>query len=699
MNDTLIIQENLLRKKRLNNPYDPYTGEGCCGERIRFEIEDAPLPVLYLPVEMMKEPIYDQLKKYGSTQKLFKQKKGDFNNESYLKFWIFFSDLRCQYDFEYYCISRIQIRDKIKASDIPFRLNRPQRMKLLPVLEKMRLKGIPIRFNYLKSRQVGGSTLIQIYMNWIQMKHKKNWNSVVCAHVKDAAIRIRAMYERAIDNMPPVDGVKYTIRNYKNTQNIKYVPERGCLITVGTALEPDSVRSDDIKMAHLSELAYYPDTENNNPELIEASITSAIPEEPLTLIGRETTANGIGDYFYEQWENANNEKTVFENIFVPWYLMEIYSIEFDGYYYLHNGKKKEGNIADFVRTMNDYELNTFQNHPECTLENLNWRRRKAASMPNERIMKREFPLDDIEAFQDSGIPAFRSEDVEYLRKYCMLPASIGTLSSDFPAAMAKINPERRKEVLLNIRFVEEKEVLEAMQEGSKKDCLLKERNRLKVWKFPDASIRISDRYVVVFDPQKGLSESADWGVIAVFDRFPMIYGGCPEVVAEWRGRVDKDIAIWIAAQTAKYYCNALLVVESNTYDSEFKDDDSEFIFDVIAAYYDCFYSRTPADKIKEGVPIKYGFNTNRSTKPVIIGNYVSILRERGYIERNSEALNEARVYEQKKNGSFGAKQGKHDDILMTRMIGCHVCYELPVPVELDSVEKYKSVPPTGESSI
>jgi len=694
-----VIKENSRRKEVINKPYDPKTGEGCYGERTCLKINDAPFPVLYLPKAMMNEKICKSLKKYGSIKKLFEINKEECTYENSFMFWVSFCELRAKYDFEFYCITYVIIRDKISASDIPFKLNRPQREKLLPVLEGMRMNGLPMRFNYLKSRQVGGSTLIQIYMNWIQICHRKNWNSVVCAHIKDAAIRIRAMYERAIENMLPIDGVKYTIRNYKNTQNIKYVPERGCLITVGTAVEPDSVRSDDVKMAHLSEMAYYPNTENNNPELTEATITSSIPEEPDTLIGRETTANGIGDYFYEQWEKAKRGETVFENIFVSWYFLEMYSKEFNGYYYLHNGKRKKGSVEDFVKSMNDYEVNTFTNHPDCTLENLNWRRLKAGTMPNERIMKQEFPLDDIEAFQDSGMPAFRSEDVEALRKDCKPPVSVGILASDCSPALAKTDPMRRKEILSNIRFVEDKEALEDILSGDARLIELKERDKLKIWEFPDNEMRVSDRYAVVFDPQKGISESADWGVMAVFDRFPMLYGGIPEIVAEWRGRIDKDIAIWIAVQIAKYYNNALLVVESNTYDSDIKEDDSEFIFDTIAEYYDYLYSRTPADKIKEGIPVKYGFNTNRSTKPMIIGNYVAILRERGYRERSGEALNEARVYEQKKNGSFGAKQGKHDDILMTRMIGCYICYDLPTPVILDDVQKYKSERLVGESSI
>jgi len=694
-----IINENSRRKKKLNTQYDQMTGLGCYGERVCLKVDDAPFPLLYLPKEMMNEEVCVRLKRCKTIKRLFEIKKEEYTEDKAFLFWVSFCELRAKYDFEFYCITFIVIRDKITAADVPFRLNRPQREKLLPALEKQRTSGLPVRLNYLKSRQVGGSTLIQIYMNWVQVYHRKNWNSVVCAHIKDAAIRIRAMYERAIENMLPVNGVKYTIRNYKTTQNIKYVPERGCLITVGTAIEPDSVRSDDVKMAHLSEMAYYPDTENNNPELTEATITSTIPEEPYTLICRETTANGIGDYFYEQWEKAKAGKTVFENIFIPWYYLESYSKEFGGCYFLHNGKRRKGNMNDFAKSLNEYEINTFNNHQDCTLENLNWRRLKAGTMPNERFMKQEFPLDDIEAFQDSGMPAFRSEDIEAFRKYCLPPVSVGVLASNCSPAMAKTESARRKDILSNIHFIEDREALEDITSGDAKLIELKEREKLKVWEFPDTETRVSNRYVVVFDPQKGISESADWGVMTVFDRFPMVYGGVPEIVAEWRGRIDKDIAIWVATQTAKFYNNALLVVESNTYDSDIKEDDSEFIFDTVAQYYYNLYSRTPADKIKEGLPVKYGFNTNRSTKPMIIGNYVAILRETGYIERSGEALNEARVYEQKKNGSFGAKQGKHDDILMTRMIGCYICYELPAPVIIDNIQKYKPERVVGESSI
>jgi hypothetical protein len=310
---------------------------------------------------------------------------------------------------------------------------------------------------------------------------------------------------------------------------------------------------------------------------------------------------------------------------------------------------------------------------------------KAATMPSESKMKQEFPSDDIEAFQDSGQPVFKSEDIEAMRKDCCPPVAVGDMVSRCAPEIAVVEPKRRPDILKEIRFVADNEATEHVLNGDRKLRILRGQNKLHIWEYPDTEQKISNRYVVVFDPQKGVTDSADYGVIKVIDRFWMMDGEEPRIVATFYGHIDKDITIWIAAQIAKYYNNALLVVESNTYDSDIKEDDSEFIFDTIAEYYDNLYSRTPADKIVEGAPVKYGFNTNRNTKPMIISHYTALLRERAYVERDEETLNEGRTFETKKDGSTGAKQGKHDDRLMATMIGLYVCYQMPPPTEVKAM--------------
>ena len=681
------VAENERRKRALQGAYDPFTGEGCFGERVRVEVADGPVGTLWLPERMMPCcPAARALAACGSMEAAWRSlDDGTFSpwsEEVRDWFWINLCEERIQHDFEFFAIAYPTIRDKESGRDIPFRLNRGQR-RLLAVLERQRLAGRPIRVMVLKARQWGGSTLIQLYMFWIQTVHRRNWNSVICAHVKDAAITIRSMFERASEHMPSIRGTAIRVRNYKNTQNIKEVEGRGCTITVGTAEKPDSVRSQDAKLAHFSEQGYYPDTEANNPADLETSIVGSIPALPYTMVARESTANGVGNYFHTEWQKAKEGKSAYAAVFVSWYEIDIYSKAFDGTYCAErDGQPVEGSVADFAATLTEYEKALFANHPECTLENLNWRRMKLAEMPSESKMRQEYPSDDVEAFQDSGQPVFRTEDVERMRGGCRSYAQIGRMAGKLDAMQAQRDPKRVREILEEVRFVPDEKLLGEIRllrdaDPAKKR---KEEDRLQVWCEPDRTERVTNRYLVAYDPQKGLSDKADWGVITVFDRYWMMYGGKPEVVAEWVGHLDKDLAVWVAAQVAKWYCDALLVVESNTFESEYsKYNESEFIFDTIAGVYDNLYSRTPADKIKEGLPQVYGWHTNRETKPLIVNGYIVDLRDGGYVERSEDTLNEALVYEKKQNGSYGAKAGWHDDRLMTRMFGLHVCHKLPLP--------------------
>ena len=700
INVNQIITENSRRKKEINKPYEPVTGEGCQGERVCLKIKDAPCFVLYLPLLMMKEKICRQLKKYKSVERLFEVNKMEYTKDSVELFWITFSEIRIKYDFEYFAYCYQTILDGESAEEIPFKLKRPQR-NFTDTLEKMRVDNVPIRAIILKARQMGLSTLTQLYMYWIQNVHKRNWDSVICAHVQDAAKKIRSMYKKAIDKMPPIEGEKRTMIPFEGTQNIKLIPQRGCTITIGSAETPDSVRSQNPKLAHFSEVAMYPNTTKKGTGDLIGSIVGAIKRIPYTMIVYESTAKGVGDYFHGEWIKAKEGKTSFAPVFLPWYYDDTYYEDITSNFYNHSGQKITGTVEDFVLSLNEYELNLFQNHHECTLENINWYRGKNSEMTSDELMKQEYPSDDIEAFQDSGLPAFRSYHIESLRKDCKHPVSVGELNGDASPTVAKMESGRRKDILSNIRFVEDIEAVVALKNTDPVRRDKKIRNKLKVWEFPEKEIKVSDRYVVVFDPQRGLSEKADYGVIAVFDRFPMIYGGVPEIVAEWRGRIDKDFTIWIAAQIAKYYCDALLVVESNTYDTDKKKDDySEFIFDTIANYYNNLYAQESSpDEIKKGIPKRYGFFMSRPAKLMIISNYAIMLREKAYKERSEEALNEARVYEQKEDGTYGAKDGHHDDILITRMIGCDICYKLPIPVIVDDTRKRERELPIGESSL
>lgn len=76
---------------------------------------------------------------------------------------------------------------------------------------------------------------------------------------------------------------------------------------------------------------------------------------------------------------------------------------------------------------------------------------------------------------------------------------------------------------------------------------------------------------------------------------------------------------------------------------------------------------------------------------MIIDNMVAILRDEPYVERDESACFEFNIFEKKPNGTFGAKdgQGNHDDKVMARMIGLYICYQLPLPHEINNESRKK----------
>ena len=193
----------------------------------------------------------------------------------------------------------------------------------------------------------------------------------------------------------------------------------------------------------------------------------------------------------------------------------------------------------------------------------------------------------------------------------------------------------------------------------------------------------------------------DYSVIVVYDRYWMLFGGVPEIVAQWRGHIDHDLLAWKSVQIAAFYHHALLVIESNTLETEHTDGEhTEYILDTIADSYTHLYARVSAEMIRSQVPSKWGFHMNRSTKTMVVNHQIQMLRENGYIERDIQACYEHDVFERKPNGSFGAMDGHHDDILITRCIGNYICYTEPLPYRFTKMQvKVSGSVPIGEATI
>ena len=147
-----IIAENERRLRAINTYHNPVTGEGSVGERKRVTIKDAPMPVMFLPVDMIKKNRFVRSLIRGGMRAYLSRVTDNPTEEDMEILWQEFIKIRIVYDFEYWAYSFIPIKDKRSPKDIPFMLNRAQR-RVLGKLEKLRKEGKPIKFILLKARQ------------------------------------------------------------------------------------------------------------------------------------------------------------------------------------------------------------------------------------------------------------------------------------------------------------------------------------------------------------------------------------------------------------------------------------------------------------------------------------------------------------------------------------------------------------------
>lgn len=690
--DRLLAEDNK-RLKIMFDDFDPILGLGVAPDnRVPLEISDFCYKIQYVPKPMLQEPIIKYIRRYKTIRSfLVKKMKVEPSPANYEVVTREVLKARVKYDFAFWCYVFIRIKDKLGNGMIPFRLNYPQRL-VLAEIEKIRLRDEPIRIILLKARQWGGSTFVQIYMMWVQLVLRNSWYSTIIAQVKSTSERILAMYSKAIEEYPSwlidLPSCKLHFAPYQGSQNdfvIAYgrgtaqQAARDTKITIGTYNNPNATRGDDTSLIHYSEVAIWNDTEGKKPEDIIRAVSGGLLSRPLTMEVMESTANGTGNYFHREWQRAKDGKSNRKAIFIPWF-------------YIENDSKDLDNKREFAQWL--LSVKDCQTPPqgyddsgsyywylwECgaTLEGINWYIDKRRSMIDHADMASEAPSDDIEAFKHSGQRVFNVYNIEKLRADCRKPAFIGEISGKG----ALNSPD----CLNDLKFVESLG------------------GELKIWDYPE-TCNISNRYLTVVDVG-GTGHKSDYSVITVFDRSPLTFGGVEQVVAQWRGHIDYDFLAWKAAQLAKIFDNSLLVFESNTMETRDKDNNTDgehtlYILSVIARSYNRLYLRksTNEEDVNEREPRKIGFHTNVHTKQLIIDFLRTVVRDHLYKERDVDCCDEYAVYERKQNGAYGAINGFHDDMLMTRAIGLYISScDMPLPKIMETDFVHRDMP-INEASI
>ena len=585
-----VVAENRRRHARLaSDRYDPLTGVGCWGDRV--EIDGCLVP----RVVLKRHPGYRDMDDVGRER------------------------ARIEEDFEFWCARCATIREKGTGRVMPFVPNRPQR-RLVAVMEQQRTRGLPVRIILLKARQWGGSTLVQMYLAWMQLVRHRGWNSLICGHLHASSKNIKRMYNLLLSHYPrelldDADGEPPRFTKMEGQPNVQQISCRDCLVIMGSSRSEDAVRGYDISMAHLSEVAFWKESAMHNPDDVVRSVCGSILLKPDTVIVLESTANGVGDYFHDEWLRTQLGRTDKEAVFVPWHEIDGYATPLD-------------DAEALWQAMDNYERSLWADG--CTLEQINWYHHKRSEFRRHELMMSEYPSNANEAFITSGFSPFAPEHLDALERNCRPPLLVGDIQAD---------GQRGRDAKKNIRLI-------AASNGL-----------LKVWEQPELHQAVATRYMTIVDVG-GRADSSDWSVITVWRmRDPVRLAA---VVAQWRGHIDHDLLAWKAMQLSKYYNDALLAVESNTLTNEAaRAGESEYILQSVHAVYGNTYERGRN---------QLGFHTNVKTKRMAITALIEAVRDGGYVERDQEAVNEMRCYEEH-NGRYEARPGKHDDILMTRAIG------------------------------
>lgn len=687
---TDILRESEVRYNRIFGRVNQFSGYGLEDHTHKVVISDmAELRTQYLNDDTYNHPLYQSVISHGSIRKFVAEINRQLADRDYDALRDIFGDFDFDelpeitteevYDemvytrmstdpaFAFYTAFNIKYK---KGGNGPFILNYAQRMVLLK-LERMRMAGVPIRLVLLKARQWGGSTLVQLYMAWVQLFVLQEWNSAIIAQTKDTSRRIKTMFRKVLDNIPGVifgvDGVKFS--PVEGSSADSHITDthgkviRNNVITTASYENFESTRGQDYAMVHFSEVAYWRPTPTKNPVDVITNIEGNLLEEPLTMEIAESTARGAAGWFYDEYQAAKKKKSNRDYIFIPYNFIENDSKKFKSHkeklefaQWLLANKDNEQPIDDY-HDSGKYNWELWEKG--ATLEHLYWYVTKRATFSSHDQMAQEAPSDDVECFVFSGGRIFSPKLIQDRRDaYECAPLLIGDMLG----------------TIQDPHFIQR-------PQGS-----------FFIWKKPSKK-RYDNRYIITVDVG-GRSQNADYSVITVLDRMGFYRTnpkGKLEVVARWRGHIRYDELARLACRIGEYYNHAEVAFESNTFDKK-QAESSEFveqgdhirgILNVIADEYDNLYMRAATDPedIRNGILTKVGFNTNKKTKQDLVDQLQVDVEEDHLIDHDERFYDEASIYEQRPDGSYGniVGKGNHDDIVMSVGIAVFISRDMPAP--------------------
>lgn len=284
-------------------------------------------------------------------------------------------------DFEHYAAKCLKIRTK-GGSIVPLILNEAQQY-IHDRVEEQRERTGKVRAIILKGRQQGCSTYIEGRFYW-RVTHSRGVRAFILTHEEEASNNLFEIANRYHENCP------LPVRPSTGAANAKelHFDRLDSGYKVGTAGNKAVGRSSTVQLFHGSEVGFWPNAQQH-----AAGIIQAIPDEPGTEVFKESTANGVGNYFHKDWQEAEARLSDYIAIFVPWYWQDEY--------------RRPVQIGVTLT----HEEHQYQEAYGLDDEQMAWRRAKIIELKDPMLFKQEYPATAAEAFQVSGADPYIKPDV------------------------------------------------------------------------------------------------------------------------------------------------------------------------------------------------------------------------------------------------------------------------------------------------
>lgn len=540
------------------------------------------------------------------------------------------------HDHATFCERSLSIRNK-QGRVVPFVLQ-PAQVKLHEAIEKQRAARKPVRIIYLKPRRVmvSAATAAEFFH---EIPFNPGQSGLVVAHSMKAAREIWN-YHRDFNRMyKPFGGVIELPKPRRKAGArgvIEY--ENDSRIEIESALNMDAGRAFSIRFLQLSEYAYY-----RNARRIGGGLLNSVPDDPDTMIVKESTANGVGNPFHQDCLAAMAGDTEWLFVFFAWFEHPEYVKQFAA----------PEDRASFQQTLTRDEEDLRGRHL-ISLEQLAWRRWAIRNKceGSLEMFHQEYPSTAEEAFLYSGRPRF---------KHNML------------AKMPVINDAPRGG-LMEATGPRRSLVFEPQEHGP-----------LTVYKRPQPN----KRYVAGADVAEGIDvgdgtiggQDPDWSVLIVAD------GDTGEQVAKLRARMEPDPFAEYTAAVLRWYNWAFICPEANGPGIAYIEGLLRYGLPPALIYHrqpqpDEQFTRSAGTSLQ-----KLGWKQNQTTRVQMLSALDRRIREMSYIMHDPNTISEHFTFVYKGSGRAEHQDNCHDDEVFASGLTVIALDHPPIDLRLAGIQQ------------